>query len=290
MNSFSAVLKELRLAGKKGTVIALIAMAMSLFFLYTSFAGSFTTFVQRGLLLVFAMPLIFLTVANKKEGAYSRLTTPILAVISPIPFLYIAMIQDQLMLRGGIPNTLDIVMGVSATLLVLEATRKKIGWSLPMISIILIIYGFFGPRMPAIIQHRGLDFGAMISALYLGEEGIFGVPVSVTADFIIIFILFGSFLEVCGAGDFFIDLAKSGFGWMRGGPAKAAVISSALMGTVSGSAVANVVTTGTFTIPLMKKTGYRPEIAGAIEAVGGPRGAVIGAVLVGGGGRLGGMF
>jgi TRAP transporter 4TM/12TM fusion protein len=158
-------------------------------------------------------------------------------------------------------------MAILLMIAILEATRRRVGFTLPILVIIFLLYGFFGPLFPEIIMHRGLDLGSITASVYMGEEGIFGTPLAVAADFIMIYIVFGAFLRATGAGELFIKLADSAFGWCRGGPAKAAVVSSALMGTISGSAVANVVTTGTFTIPLMKRTGYKSEIAGAVEAV-----------------------
>ncbi len=276
MKVFKKVLEDLQMeTNLKGWIIAVISICTSVFFLYTSYAGSFTTFVQRGMLLVFTMPLIFLLIPIKKDNVVIKAIDYLFLMAAPVPFIYIAIIQDQLIMRGGIPNTLDIIMGTAAVVIILEATRRKVGIALPIIAIILLAYGFCGPYMPGVLQHRGLDLGTTVAALFLGEEGIFGIPVAVTADFIMIFILFGSFLQASGAGEFFIDMAKSMFGRMRGGPAKAAVIASCLMGTISGSAVANVVTTGTFTIPLMKRTGYRPEVAGAVEAVASSGGQIM---------------
>lgn len=276
LQNFKKVLEELNISRSyRGYIIAIVCICTSLFFLYTSYAGSFTTFVQRGMLLVFTMPLIILLSPSKKGSIISRTIDYLLIFLAPVPFIYIALIQDQLIMRGGIPNTSDVVMGTLAAIIILEATRRKVGMALPVIALILIAYGFLGPYMPGILQHRGLDLSTTISALFLGEEGIFGIPVAVTADFIMIFILFGAFLHASGTGEFFIDMAKAMFGWMRGGPAKAAVIASGLMGTISGSAVANVVTTGTFTIPLMKKTGYKPEVAGAVEAVASSGGQIM---------------
>ncbi|OPY86616.1 MAG: Sialic acid TRAP transporter permease protein SiaT [Smithella sp. PtaU1.Bin162] len=268
MNIFSKVLTNLGVGGLTGKLVAIMGIITSLIFLYTSFEGSFPAFTQRGLLLILSIPMIFLLAARKKKNSFGQWRDLIMAVISPIPFFYIMIIQNDLVLRGGIPNSLDIVMGILAVLIVIEVTRTKLGWALPILAISLILYGFFGPSMPSLIEHRGLDMGTTISALYLSEDGIFGIPLAVTSEFIIVFIIFGAFLQVTGAGDFFSSLAKATIGGVRGGPAKAAVVGSALMGTISGSAVANVATVGTITIPLMKKTGYRPEVAGGIEATG----------------------
>ena len=279
MNIVSRVLSNLGLSGFLGMLIAALGIITSAIFLYTAFEGSFPTFTQRGLLLVLCTPMIFLLASLKKKDRIGRWRDLAMAVISPVPFLYIILIQDELMMRGGIPNTLDTIMGILAVLVVIEATRTKVGWALPIFAGVLIIYGFFGPSMPSLIEHRGLDLPQTIAALYLSEDGIFGIPVAVTAEFIIAFIIFGAFLQVTGAGDFFSNLAKATIGGVRGGPAKAAVVGSALMGTISGSAVANVATVGTFTIPLMKKTGYTPEVAAGIEATGSCGGQIMPPVM-----------
>jgi len=279
MNIVSRVLANLGLSGFLGKLIAALGIVTSAIFLYTAYEGSFPTFTQRGLLLVLCIPMIFLLASLKKKDRFGRWRDLAMAVISPIPFVYIIFIQDELMMRGGIPNTLDTIMGILAVLVVIEATRTKVGLALPIFAGLLIIYGFFGPSMPDLIEHRGLDLPQTITALYLSEDGIFGIPVAVTAEFIIAFIIFGAFLQVTGAGDFFSSLAKATIGGVRGGPAKAAVVGSALMGTISGSAVANVATVGTFTIPLMKKTGYKPEVAGGIEATGSSGGQIMPPVM-----------
>ncbi len=279
MNIVSRVLMNLGLSGFWGKLIAALGIVTSAIFLYTAYEGSFPTFTQRGLLLVLCVPMIFLLASLKKKDRFGRWRDLAMAGISPVPFVYIIFIQDELMMRGGIPNTLDTIMGILAVLVVIEATRTKVGLALPIFAGLLIIYGFFGPSMPGLIEHRGLDLPQTITALYLSEDGIFGIPVAVTAEFIIAFIIFGAFLQVTGAGDFFSNLATATIGGVRGGPAKAAVVGSALMGTISGSAVANVATVGTFTIPLMKKTGYTPEVAGGIEATGSCGGQIMPPVM-----------
>jgi len=279
MNIVSKVLNNLGLSGFLGKLIAALGIVTSAIFLYTAYEGSFPTFTQRGLLLVLCIPMIFLLASLKKKDRFGRWRDLAMAVISPIPFLYIILIQDELMMRGGMPNTLDTIMGILAVVIVIEATRTRVGLALPIFAGLLILYGFFGPSMPGLIEHRGLDLPQTITALYLSEDGIFGIPVAVTAEFIIAFIIFGAFLQVTGAGDFFSHLAEATIGGVRGGAAKAAVVGSALMGTISGSAVANVATVGTFTIPLMRKSGYRPEVAAGIEATGSSGGQIMPPVM-----------
>ena len=172
-----------------------------------------------------------------------------------------------------------MVLGMITTLLVLEATRRTAGMAMPLVAIGFILYGFIGPYMPGILNHPGIPLNQFIGMNYLFTEGIFGVPLGVSASFVIIFIIFGAFLEDSGGGKLFIDLACAFFGSVRGRPAKIAIFSSGLFGTISGSAVANVVGTGTFTIPMMKRIGYRPHFAGAVEAVASTGGMIMPPVM-----------
>ena len=178
----------------------------------------------------------------------------------------------------------DIVVGVIAVVTLLEASRRVIGIFITIIGLVFILYAMAGPRgtfpilgnlLPGILEHRGYRVDRIVAQLYLGQEGIYGVPLGVAATFVFIFILFGAFLEVTGGGKFFIDLAYAAAGRQRGGPAKAAVVASAFMGSISGSSIANVVTSGSFTIPLMKKLGYTPEQAGGVEAAASTGGQIM---------------
>ena len=170
------------------------------------------------------------------------------------------------MAPGGAPATTDVIVGVILTLAVLEGTRRAIGLTLPILSIVFILYTKFGNFFPEPFTHRGHDLERIISNLYLSTDGIFGIPLGVSSTMVAIFIIFAALLQGTGGGKIFIDLAISLFGMVRGGPAKIAVVASGLFGTISGSAVANVVGTGTFTIPLMKHIGFHPRFAGAVEA------------------------
>ena len=156
-----------------------------------------------------------------------------------------------------------MLLGILAIILVLEATRRVIGWTLPLVAVAFVIYAYWGPNMPGVFGHRGYDWGRILQHTYTSTEGIYGLPIGVSATFVILFIIFGAILQETGAGRFFIDLAFALFGRVRGGPAKVAVVGSTLFGTISGSATANVVGTGTFTIPMMKRLGYQPTFAAA---------------------------
>jgi TRAP transporter 4TM/12TM fusion protein len=178
---------------------------------------------------------------------------------------YIYMFYRELSDRPGLPTDLDMVVAVAGMVLLLEGTRRALGPPLMVVAMVFIFYTFAGPYMPEVIAHKGQSLNKVVSHQWLGTEGVFGVALGVSTSFVFLFVLFGSLLEKAGAGNYFIKVAFSLLGHMRGGPAKAAVVSSALTGLISGSSIANVVTTGTFTIPLMKKVGFPDYKAGAIE-------------------------
>jgi TRAP transporter 4TM/12TM fusion protein len=178
---------------------------------------------------------------------------------------YIYMFYRELSDRPGLPTDLDMVVAVAGMVLLLEGTRRALGPPLMVVAMVFLFYTFAGPYMPEVIAHKGQSLNKVVSHQWLGTEGVFGVALGVSTSFVFLFVLFGSLLEKAGAGNYFIKVAFSLLGHMRGGPAKAAVVSSALTGLISGSSIANVVTTGTFTIPLMKKVGFPDYKAGAIE-------------------------
>ncbi len=181
--------------------------------------------------------------------------------------------------RPGEPILVDYVAAVAGALLLLEATRRVVGPPLAVIGLLMMGYAFAGPWMPDVVAHKGISLSKAVSHYWLATEGVFGVALGVSASYIFLFVLFGSLLEKAGAGNYFIKVAFAFLGHMRGGPAKAAVVSSGLMGMISGSSVANVVTCGTFTIPLMKRVGYSAEKAGAIEVAAGVDGQIMPPVM-----------
>lgn len=250
-------------------LVTVVAVSMSVFHIYTGFFGSLTGILQCCLHVLFVMMLVFLiypTVAGKRKGFFAVLDG-LFFVTAIVAMGYLIINYNSLIQREGMPNEFDIVMGALAIFVVLEATRRVIGWPLVIIASIFLIYALAGPYFPGILGHRGYDVERIITHMYLTTSGIFGQPISVSANIIALFIIFGALLEKSGAARVFMDVANGAVGWLRGGPAKAAVVGSALMGTVSGSAAANAATTGTFTIPLMKNTGYKSHVASAIEAV-----------------------
>jgi TRAP transporter 4TM/12TM fusion protein len=220
---------------------------------------------QRGLLMGPAIFIVFATRPFRKNGK-SGLIDALIGLAGMAGVFHFVLTEWDLMMRGGAPLPTDIVWGVIVLLTLLEGSRRCLGIALPLIASIFLLYGYFGPFFPGVLQHHGVNFEHLVSATAMTTEGIWGTPMQIAATYIIIFVIFTSFLEKTGAGQFFIDLACALFGRVRGGPAKIAVAGSAIFGTISGSALANVAGTGCITIPLMKENGYRAEFAGAVEA------------------------
>ncbi len=189
----------------------------------------------------------------------------VIAVIAAVSAMYIAIDYDGLVARYGAPITRDIIMGAALVILLLEASRRVIGPALPLIALAFTTYAFLGPYMPDLIAFKGVSLNRFMGQMTMSTEGIYGIPLDVSATIVFLFVLFGAMLDRAGAGHYFIQLALSLLGGFKGGPAKAAIVGSGLTGLVSGSSIANIVTTGTFTIPLMKKVGYPPTKAAAVE-------------------------
>ncbi|MGQ9693638.1 MAG: TRAP transporter permease [Thermodesulfobacteriota bacterium] len=257
-----------------------MAIALSLFQLYTAGLGALTAMFQRGIHLMLILAVVFLyyppaqNASRNKVDKYFILDF-LLFSLSFIVILYILFFFEEIIVRQGEWTTLDIILGIIIIILTVEATRRIIGLVMAILCLLFIAYGYLGPYIPGVLAHKGYNTYRIIGQLYLTTEGIFGLPLGVAATFVFIFVLFGSFLEGTGGGTFFTRLAYALTGRMVGGPAKTAVIASGFMGSVSGSAVANVVTTGSFTIPMMKKIGYKPYIAGAIEAAASTGGQIM---------------
>ncbi len=221
----------------------------------------------RSIHLAFAVSLAFLAYPALKSSPRDRIPIQdwLMAAIGIIVTMYLSVLAVELGERPGLPTTTDLVISAIGIVLVLEAARRALGPPLMVIAGIFLLYVFFGHLAPEIIAWKGASFGKAMSHMWITQEGVFGVALGVSASMVFLFVLFGSMLEKAGAGNYFIWVAFSLLGHMKGGPAKAAVVSSALTGLVSGSSIANVVTTGTFTIPLMKRVGFSAEKAGAVE-------------------------
>ena len=267
-------------------VVALLAITLAVFQLYTAGFRPLNLFYQRGFHLMVIMLIAFLAfpIGRRKRGAIGWLID--------LPFLagtlyaggYLLINLDAVIGRSGFWNSSDITAGIIMVVVLMEAARRTIGLAITLISMFFVLYATAGPRgalpwlgewLPGILAHRGYSLDRIIGHLYLSQEGIFGLPLGVAATVVFTFVLFGAFLETTGAGKFFIDLAYAVAGRQRGGPAKAAVVASGFMGSISGSAIANVVTSGAFTIPLMKKLGYTREESGGVEAAASTGGQIM---------------
>lgn len=260
-----------KLTGVVGYLVFFGLLAFSLFQLYTAIFGVFTAQIQRTVHLGFALSLIFLLFpANRKKRQKGKFQIAwydvVLAILSIGVGAYWPLFFEELVMSVGRLTTLDFAVGLVAIVLVLEATRRAVGLPIMIIAIIFLLYGLFGQHMPGFLSHRGLSMDRMVQTMFFTTEGILGTPLAVSSTFIFLFLLFGSFLIKTGVGQYFNDLSIAIAGRSIGGPAKVAIFSSALQGTISGSSVANVVTSGAFTIPMMKNLGYKKEFAGAVEA------------------------
>ena len=235
----------------------------------------------RSIHLSFALLLAFLAYPAFKNSPRNRipLTDIALALLAVASAAYLFVFYQQLALRPGSLTTVDMLVACLGIPLLLEATRRTLGPPLAIIALLFLFYSLAGPYMPDMLAHRGVSLNAMANHQWITTEGVFGIALGVSTSFVFLFVLFGALLERAGAGNYFIQLAFSMLGHMRGGPAKAAVVSSALTGMISGSSIANVVTTGTFTIPMMKKVGFSAEKAGAVEVASSVNGQIMPPVM-----------
>ncbi len=283
------------LTGVHLKVVAAIAIIWSLFQLWYASPfpflfnfGMFKGLPARAIHLGFALCLAFLIYPISK-GKRISIIDVIISFIGAFSCLYIYFFYDQLVERGGVLLSIrvgenfnlpiELIIGSSGILILLEATRRAIGLPLVIIAICFLLFSYFGRYAPEIISHGGLSLNRLVGFQWLDQEAIFGIPIGVSVDFIFLFVLFGALLETAGGGKYFLDLAFAMVGKMRGGPAKAAILGSGMTGLISGSSIANTVTTGTFTIPIMKKTGFSQEKAGAIEVSSSVNGQIMPPVM-----------
>ena len=276
-------------------LVAVIAITWSLFQLWYASPfpfwfnfGMFKGLPARAIHLGFALLLAFL-IFPYARGKKVNFIDILIAITGAICCLYIYVFYDQLVDRGGIllkinlsndfTIPVELILGIIGILILLEATRRVIGIPLVVIAVCFLLFSYFGQYAPDIISHGGLSLKRLVGFQWFDQEAIFGIPIGVSVDFIFLFVLFGALLETAGGGKYFLDLAFAMVGKMRGGPAKAAILGSGMTGLISGSSIANTVTTGTFTIPIMKKTGFSKEKAGAIEVSSSVNGQIMPPVM-----------
>lgn len=270
-----------KLSGYQYRIVYWVAVAFSCFQVYTAMFGAYPAQIQRSVHLSFAFVLVFLLYPFRTRTAVNRLRVRdyLFAAFAACIGMYLTVNYMRLMETAGDYTRADMVVGICGTLLTLEAARRVVGTPIVVIASSFLAYAYFGAYLPGFLSHRGYSIERIVSHMYFTTEGILGIPLGVSSTFIFLFILFGAFLEKTGIGKLFIDIADAIAGWAAGGPAKVAVITSALEGTISGSSVANTVGSGSFTIPMMKKLGYRPEFAGAVEAAASTGGQIMPPVM-----------
>ncbi|MBN2286309.1 MAG: TRAP transporter permease [Tissierellales bacterium] len=273
--------KKRQLSGTVKSMVAVIAIVMSVFHLYTAAFRALGPIQQRSIHLIFVLTLIFIIYPASSKSPQNKpsIFDWILIALSFASIGNIIIRFRQLALTGGLYIQTDIIFGVITIILIVEAARRTIGYALPLLSAIFILYAFLGRYVPGPLMHSGFSLNRIIQHLYMTTEGVFGQILGVSSTYIYMFILFGAFLSATGMSSFFNDLALSIAGHAKGGPAKVSVLSSGLMGSISGSTSANVVTTGSFTIPLMIKTGYKDYFASGIEAAASAGGQIMPPVM-----------
>ena len=259
-----------QLAGVLKPIASLVLVALSVYQIYTAGFGLPPEHWHNAIYLAAVLALVFLFFDARvpfgpRLGGVA-LVDWLLIAVSIAAVLYLPLNFDALTFRIGVPNTWDLVMGMALIVVVLEATRRTMGLVLPVIVLVFIAYGLYGNHVPGVLAHPGATVENFVSQIYMTQEGIFGIPLKVVATFVFHFVLFGTIATKMGLGQFFIDVATVIAGRFPGGPAKVSVVASAFFGSISGSSIANTVTTGSLTIPAMKRIGYRPHFAGAVEA------------------------
>lgn len=257
-----------RLTGKWAMAVAFLGISLSAFQLYTAVFGVLPPTLQRAPHLSVAVGMIYLLYPARRGDIKDHVPwyDVILALAGLGAGFYHVIFYQPLLERAGTYTPMDLVVAAVAVVLVLEATRRVAGWPMIIVAITFLIYAYLGPYMPGFLRHRGYSLERILAHTYLATEGMLGIPIAVSSTLIYIYLLFATFLGRTGIRQFFIDIAMALTGFSAGGPAKAAVVSSALEGTISGSSIANTAGSGSFTIPMMKSLGYRPEFAAAVEA------------------------
>ena len=244
-----------------------LAVLFCIFHCWTAMFGAAAGIGQKAIHLGLVLIIFFLDyLAQEDRKWYCRVMDAFFILASAGSLIYIMSIDKTIDLRSGMIYTYDILFGVLLIITLIEATRRAVGKSLAIVVICFIVYGFMGQYMPGFLAHVGMDITRITSVVYLGTDGIYGTAIYASASYIVLFVILGAVFNETGVGDYFTKLASRAFGKFRGGPAKIAVVASGLFGSISGSAIANVIGTGTFTIPMMKKCGFEDEYAAAVEA------------------------
>ena len=276
--------KERELKNIWAVIAGIIAIGASIFHLWVNGPGLLPNILRNGLHLSFILCLTFLLYPAARSKKGSGLGRPpiydiILAALGTWSGIYIFLFWNDLAARGFTPNTYDVVFGAMTTLLVLEATRRVVGNILLGLAIVFLLYVYFGPYLPGALGHPGVGLRRMLFRLYMTEEGFFGITLTISSTFIFFFVLFGAFLQRSGASDLFNQGTMALLGHKRGGPGLVAVIASSFMGMLSGSPISNVVTTGSITIPMMKRVGYSARFAAAVETAASSGGTIMPPVM-----------
>ncbi len=264
-------------SGKIGFFVRWFAITMSVFQLYTGFFGELPGYQQLSIHLFFAMVLVFLCFPFSKKSRRKGLSIPdiILSIVGGLSAIYVFVNYEHWVNSQGDAMLYDIIIGGILLGIILEATRRSVSPMLPLITLIFLLYAYFGPYLPGELAHRGFRVYRIIDHIFMSGEGLWSIPLRVSATFVFLFVLFGALMDKTGAGEYMINLSFASMGRFRGGPAKAAVVASAAMGSISGSSIANTVTTGALTIPLMKKIGFKPHVAAAVEVAASTNGQLM---------------
>ena len=275
MEGFIRILKK---------VAVVLAIFMSAYHLYAGAFGAPEAMMHRSIHLIFTLLLIFLVgfTSETKHRKTKFILDGVLILLTLASLGHIFLNYEYVVTRYPYVQSLtswDLVLGIILTLILLEASRRMIGLALPITAAAFLLYAIFGKYLPGLVRHSGFPLETIVDQLYLTTEGIFGIPIGVSATYVILFVIFGAFLEESGTGQFFMDFSNSLVGGAKGGPGKISCVSSALFGTISGSAVANVMVDGWLTIPLMKRTGFKPDFAAAVEATASTGGQIMPPVM-----------
>ncbi len=253
-----------------------VAVCFVCFHMYTAFFGAFPGVIQKGIHLGFVLALFFIgEIGSEKTGKIMKILSFVMLIGGILGTGYYVLVDEQLQNRLGVVTQPDIIFGLILLVVIFVAAQRCVGNAMVIVTLVFIAYGFFGPYFPGFLAHQGLNLRRFINLVFITTDGVWGTPIYASALYIVLFVILGAVLQETGVGDYLTDLATSAFGKYRGGPAKVAVVASGFFGSISGSPVANVIGTGTFTIPLMKRNGFSPEYAGAVEAAASTGGQIM---------------